>query len=1184
MATVKTLAEQLRDLRIKYTKQISDIEASYADALARNKERTAKIKKADYVSKFIERYRSFAESLQSVYAQIVQIEEKTHGLKFKVSEYIKTIRAEKFAPPQAETFFGELVKRCADCVRELEKDKPFETYEEHLKNFCSMLVTAKYFADNAEKILADSGIPESERAADLAEAAKQLKEIKENRARDLALENLPCYGELSAFIGEIKSSSTKIKSDMLGSDSFYYDKSYKYLLGFWKDKIADEDVEFAKNVLGLSSSELSSQPIYFDPQNGVNNIIINVRGSDFKSGRYFELVKRLYFTIMSRLRKNSLKYSSVACEKVSKGTVKTFHNTIHDTFDNGKDVSRSLYVGGDCVDDKSGIKALLDSLGKKDIDVKTKLKGKRNVYDYNRSADEDPVALRMLYVDCYPSGFSSTYGAGYDDLWQVMYDNVGSGEFVVVTQNVDGAFDEQLKMLDASDEDLHSLVIDYTDPKNPAVNGRAAILDTALPEFQEWEFWEKLNDYYSRKETFTTKEMLNDVDNSYKSVTDTSGGVIRVPIGKSGDKLMTLDFDTRSACHSFIYAASGKGKTSFLHNLIISLCYNFSPEEVNFYIADFKNELEIYASKEKRIPHVKYYLAKDPAADNERNAVNWIDMIKMIEQVRDDRQKEIDRLRAETKQNISDIVEYNQLSKKKMPYLFVLIDEWQGVLDLNKNNRGIQKDFVGVLNAILSLARSVGIVLILTGQQSLDTFEVSDNNIKNYIYLSMPPEKIQSDRKKTEEDEAYLSVEKEGRVIIKCNKVVSRFRTAYAGSAKVKVEPVLFDMICGRYSSVKAEPVIAGGSVEPFYISQKSSPSYESMAEFAKDGGNKADEDSYPVYVGVTTSFARPVAVNFSYNKDYCGFMMRSKDGDRINLFLRSLCVSFLYKTAYGIKSANAKYAAEGVKQRIKFFATKRNYNDDIGSDIVEPYADVGGQIEHFDVKNDLYGACKAIMDLRELYLKRKKADLDGGEKCLPVLAVIHELDWLLDRDALIAACNGGQTPSAQTNVDWESQVPEDAIQKTISMIKFLPGNRGKTPEELRKEALRMEVANLKKKQGGAPSPAREKFSASDVVAAFKELYDKGNAYGIFLFVASQSAFDLSSFRRELPNKEGLNKNAVFGCYSEALSGFGTGDEEIADVSSVCYVGSGKIKTRIYQIELEDDKAFMRDLACKIKE
>ena len=1183
MATVGTLAERLRNLRIKYTEQISGAERAYEEALARNKENTAKIKRADYAAKYKERFLSLAESCKLIYGQIEQIEESTHGLKFKTSEYMKSVSAERFEAARLNTYFDELVKRCLSCAKELEKDKPFADYEQDLKNFCVLYATAKYISANADSLLAKSGIPEEERAADLAAASAELKEIKEKRARETDLVNLPCYGEMSALVGEVKSSSTKIKSDMLGSDSFYYDKSYKYLLGFWKDKIAPEDVEFAQKVMGLTPSELSSQPIYFDPQSGVNNIIINVRGADFKSGKYLDIVKRLYFTIMSRLRKNSLKFSSVACERVSKGAVKIFHNTIFNTFDKGKPLAQSLYVDGNCVDDKDGVRNLLVAHADKNTDVETNLRG-RNVYDYNRSAEEDPVVLRMLYIDCYPSGFSSTYGAGYDDLWQLLYYNVNSGEFVIVTQNVDGEFDEKLKMLDASDEDLHSLVIDYTDPKNPTVNGRAAILDTALPEFQEWDFWDKLVVYYSQKETYSTKEMLNDVDTSFKSVTDTSDGVIRVPIGKSGDKLMTLDFDKRSACHSFIYAPSGKGKTSFLHNLIISLCYNFSPEELEFYIADYKGELNMYASKEKRIPHVKYYLAQDPSADNERNAVNWIDMINMIEQVRADRQNEMSRLSAELNKTISDIVEYNRHSEKKLPYLFVLIDEWQAVLDLNSGNRAMQKNFSGVLNAILSLARSVGIVVILTGQKGLGSFGVAENNIKNFIYLSMPSSdegRIHSDSKQTEEDKAYLSVEKEGRIILKSGDKIDRFRTAFAGSVSkdVKVEPVLIDMISDKYAGVKAEPVIAGGSVEPFYISQESLPAYGSMTEPVRTGG-KIDKNIYPVYVGVTTSFARPVAVNFSYNKDYCGFMMRSGDSDRINLFLRSLCVSFLYKTAYGVKGANAKYAADGVKRRIKFFASKYNYDNDIG-EIAGKYAPVGGQIEHFDVKNDLYGACKALMDLRKLYLKRK-ANAEEGEKCLPVLAVFHEPAWLQDFEALKIACNApADAPAAD---DWEAKVSEAGLQKTIARIKDLPMYKKMTADELRKSALNMEVAKLKKNQGGTPPPAREKFSATDVEKAFKELYDNGNVYGIFIFAASDSAFSLSSMRSKLSAKEGLNKNVVFGCYSEALSGFGTGGKDIADASDVCYVGPENIKTRIYQIELESDKAFMRDLARKIEE
>lgn len=1194
MATVKTLAEKLRDLRIKYQEQTSNTEKRYEEALARNKERTAKIKKADYASKYSERYRALAEANNSVFSQIKQIEEKTHGLKFKASDYLKTVRAESFSPSQVETFFEELTKRCVDCAKELAKDKPFSEYEKDLKIFCGLYVTAQYISDNSDKILAESGIPESERAADLSACAQELKEIKEKRGKDTALEALPCYDEMVALINEVKSSSSKIKEDMLGSGKFYFNKEYKYLMGFWKEKIADEDVEFAQNVLGLSPSELSSQPIYFSPQDGLCNIVINLHNEDFTHPVYVSFVRNLYFAIMSRLPKNTMRFSSIACETISSDNVVLLVNTIAENLgspknyikDNVGETGRVLQLLQSLKDGEDGLLKTIPAVNRS---------GEKSLFALNLKAEQSRKAFNFLRVDNYPSGFTNGTATSSEVLRQLMRKSAGMGFFTVVSQNVDAEYTDKYAKFTDSEKDLNAMFIDMTDPKHVKINGREAVLDVALPTFDDIDFLKALKDYYETAETFFIDKMFDEVDLHRKEVLGNKPEKIAVPLGYAGKSLFTFNFDLDSACHTFILGASGSGKTSFLHTFILSTCYNHSPDDVNFYIADYKGgEFDIYARENvKRLPHIKYYLAKNKQEN--KIVTDWIDMLQMINRIMKYRNSKLF-----PTVGANDILTYRERSGKKLPYIIVILDEYQAMLeDVVKAKRTSEKStFCSQVESLLSQARSAGIVIIFGGQQT--EMDISLSLVPNRLILSNDTGAIKSlcyDGKsdfkdKIDGDGSYLAVEKEGRAVFGKNlrTETTRFRAAFSGKGDAKLHVI--ERVWVKYKDYKAEPLIIGGTVEPFYISQPTVPSYDSMTEpvmrddvSGKEGDfgyDPYDREAYPLYVGVTATDTYPSALSFSTSKTSCGYMMHTKMSLRLNMFMCSAIMSFLYKTA--------KMDCEYEGERVHFFAQKNEFDRDLGSFIKDMPA-VSKNVRHHETKFDLYNSLSALVELKELFDYRDRTYApDGG--WTPIFVVIHDVDWILRDDLEMIIAEGFAKEKAEEKERTEKpkklEFSEADIAKAMEDLRFLYARRRPpvSDEWLRAEAIKvLTTANAEKGQnaGKETKKGSRGFSSADVKNAIKKLYMDGNTCGIFVLIGSEKRDELYTFKNDYVNKESASLNTVFGSYSEMereldMRVDADTSKEIKDEANICYVNPGNVRTRIYQFNKLGDAKWLNNL------
>ena len=81
---------------------------------------------------------------------------------------------------------------------------------------------------------------------------------------------------------------------------------------------------------------------------------------------------------------------------------------------------------------------------------------------------------------------------------------------------------------------------------------------------------------------------------------------LRVPIGRTGaTKLQYLAIGKGTRQHGLIAGKTGSGKSTLFHVIITNLALWCSPEQVEFYLVDFKKGVEFKCYATRRLPHAR---------------------------------------------------------------------------------------------------------------------------------------------------------------------------------------------------------------------------------------------------------------------------------------------------------------------------------------------------------------------------------------------------------------------------------------------------------------------------------------------------------------------------------------------------------------------------------------------------
>ena len=166
--------------------------------------------------------------------------------------------------------------------------------------------------------------------------------------------------------------------------------------------------------------------------------------------------------------------------------------------------------------------------------------------------------------------------------------------------------------------------------------------------------------------------------------------------------------------HLLVAGSSGSGKSIFIHSVMMSILYKYSPDEVRFVMVDPKRvEFTMY----NNLPHLMF---PDVLYEHDKalNALKW---------AVDEMMKRYDLLRKTECQNLE---QYNKIPEvtsgelPKMPYLVVVVDELAELM-----SGPLKKDFENAIQRITQLGRAAGMHMVVATQRP--SVDVVTGTIKN---------------------------------------------------------------------------------------------------------------------------------------------------------------------------------------------------------------------------------------------------------------------------------------------------------------------------------------------------------------------------------------------------------------------------------------------------------------------
>jgi hypothetical protein len=179
---------------------------------------------------------------------------------------------------------------------------------------------------------------------------------------------------------------------------------------------------------------------------------------------------------------------------------------------------------------------------------------------------------------------------------------------------------------------------------------------------------------------------------------------LTVPIGRSGaTKLQMLAIGKGTRQHALVAGKTGSGKSTLFHVMITNLALWCSPEQVEFYLVDFKKGVEFKCYGNRRLPH-----AKVVAIESDREFG-----LSVLQRVDEELRRRGDLFR---KLGVQDVAGYKRAGgTEPMPRSLLIIDEFQEFF--TEEDRVSQSAAV-LLDRIVRQGRAFGIHVLL-GSQTL---------------------------------------------------------------------------------------------------------------------------------------------------------------------------------------------------------------------------------------------------------------------------------------------------------------------------------------------------------------------------------------------------------------------------------------------------------------------------------
>jgi len=287
----------------------------------------------------------------------------------------------------------------------------------------------------------------------------------------------------------------------------------------------------------------------------------------------------------------------------------------------------------------------------------------RSIQEYNEHAGEVAEPYHILVVANFPANFSE---AAARRLVSIATSGPRCGVFLLAS------VDMKLRLplnFDLGDLATNATVFDWTGAAFASSDDELKALPLTLDAPPGSDLFTKLvkaagHESKDARRVEVAFERIAPKDTQLW-VSDTRGG-LDVPLGRAGaTKLQHLRLGKGTSQHVLIAGKTGSGKSTFLHILITNASLHYGPDQLHFYLIDFKKGVEFKTYATHELPHARVI-----AIESDREfGVSVLERLDAILKERGDLFREV---------GVQDLAGFRDARPGvPMPRLLLIVDEFQ---------------------------------------------------------------------------------------------------------------------------------------------------------------------------------------------------------------------------------------------------------------------------------------------------------------------------------------------------------------------------------------------------------------------------------------------------------------------------------------------------------------------------
>lgn len=255
----------------------------------------------------------------------------------------------------------------------------------------------------------------------------------------------------------------------------------------------------------------------------------------------------------------------------------------------------------------------------------------------------------------------------------------------------------------------------------------------------------------------------------------------RVGIDERGEPAYLNLHESIHGPHGLIAGTTGSGKSEFIITYILSLCANYSPDEVAFVLIDYKGGglAGAFENERRHLPHLAGTITNLDGASINRSLVSIKSELKR-------RQDMFNKARDFTGESTMDIYKYLSFYRQgvlteALPHLFIVADEFA---ELKQQ----ESEFMDELISAARIGRSLGVHLILATQKPSGV--VDDQIWSNSRFKVCLKVADAADSREMIQREDAANITQPGRyyILVGYNESFTSGQAAYAGGAYIPAE------------------------------------------------------------------------------------------------------------------------------------------------------------------------------------------------------------------------------------------------------------------------------------------------------------------------------------------------------------------------------------------------------------